>query len=132
MAYFEALEAVKESPDADHNFTPTLLVVPSQLIVQTHREAIENFTGLDIQFFYGSAGDLALLGNTRTVGLNLGPWHCATDTPLYLDLGVPRPPTGGGIWRAHFRLFQPSLGFWTCENTPPDTCSSTHVKHFAA
>lgn len=67
MAYFEALEAVKESPDADHNFTPTLLVVPSQLIVQTHREAIENFTGLDIQFFYGSAGDLALLGNTRTM-----------------------------------------------------------------
>lgn len=67
MAYFEALEAVKESPDADHNFTPTMLVVPSQLIVQTHREAIENFTGVDIQFFYGSAGDLALLGNTRTM-----------------------------------------------------------------
>lgn len=67
MAYFEALKAVKESPHADHNFTPTLLVVPSQLVVQTHREAIENFTGLDIQFFYGSTGDLALLGTTPTM-----------------------------------------------------------------
>lgn len=67
MAYFEALKALSESPDGDHNFTPTLLVVPSQLIVQTHREAIENFTGLDIRFFHGSAGDLASSDTTRTM-----------------------------------------------------------------
>lgn len=67
MAYFEALKALSVSPDGDHNFTPTLLVVPSQLMVQTHREAIENFTGLDIRLFHGSVGDLGLSDTTRAM-----------------------------------------------------------------